>query len=223
MIRFPRYLSSGEYTDRLKLKYLLLILFLTNTGGISYSQQNPESNSRIINRLIDDGIIEVKNKLILLGNEKLCTILYDKLNPEAEYIARRMQNELQGFKVLLGTLDDSVEIVVELSDELIKVKYPGTETDNILGTKRVKREVTVRFNTSIKEKRNTVDAYKVSFSKTQKGVFDADKLASVEDNQFYFSRAVVPDESSTSKVLLPAIMISFSAAAIILFFTIRSK
>ncbi len=223
MTKFPRYLSSGEYTDRLKLKYLLLILFLTNTGGISYSQQNAESNSRIINSLIDDGIIEVKNKLIPLGNERLCTILYDKLNPEAEYIARKMQSELQGFKVLLGTLDDSAEIIVELSDELIDVKYPGTETDNILGNKRVKREVTVRFNASVRDVRNNVQADKVTFSKTQKSLFDADKLGSVEDSQFYFARAIVPDEPSTSKLLMPAIMIGVSAAAIILFFTIRSK
>ncbi len=223
MIRYPKSSSLEEFTDRVKLKYLLWIIIFSNLGGISFSQQKVETNSRIIDRLIDDGILEVRNKLIPLGNDKLYTLLYDKQNPEAEYIARRMQSGLQGFKVLLGALNDSADHVIENSNELIEVQYPGSETDNILGAKRVKREVTVKFVSSIKEERNAVKTDKVVFSKKQKSLFDEDMLSSVEDSPAEFAKGTLPNEPSSQKILLPAIMIGVSAAAIILFFTIRSK
>jgi hypothetical protein len=223
LIKYPKFSSSGEFTDRMKFKYLLWILFFTNIGGISFSQQNVESNTRIIDRLIDDGILEVKNKLIPIGNDKLFTIDYDKQNPEAEYIARKMQSGLQGFKVLLGAFNDSADYGIELSGELIKVKYSGAEAENILGTKRVKRQVTVKFVSSIRQDTMSVKTDEVIFSKTESSIFDEDMLRSVEDSPADFSRGILPEEPSAEKVLLPAIMIGISAAAIILFFTIRSK
>ena len=56
-----------------------------------------------------------------------------------------------------------------------------------------------------------------------KGLFDEDMLSSVEDSPAEFAKGTLPNEPSSQKILLPAIMIGVSAAAIILFFTIRSK
>jgi hypothetical protein len=223
LIKYPKFSSSGEFTDKMKFKYLLWILFITNLGGISFSQQKVESNTRVIDRLIDDGILEVMNKLIPLGNDKLFKINYDKQNPEAEYVARKMQSGLQGFKVLLGAFNDSADYVIELSGESINVKYSGGDADNILGTKRVERQVTVKFVSSIKQDNISVKIDEVIFSKTENSLFNEDMLSSVEDSPADFARGILPEEPSAEKVLLPAIMIGISAAAIILFFTIRSK
>jgi hypothetical protein len=207
----------------MKLKYLLWILFLTNLGGISYSQQNAESNSRIVDRLIDEGVTAIRNKLIMLGDENVYVFLFDVNNPEADYIARKVQPGLQGFEVIWGTAFDSADYVLNMVNENIDVRYSNISTDNVLGTKRISRKIGVAMKFLVRASGNPDVIDTVEFSKTHNDHFDFNALASVEDNPAYFMKGALPEESSTSKVLIPALMIGISAAAIILFFTIRSK
>ncbi|MCB0727250.1 MAG: hypothetical protein R3A12_15110 [Ignavibacteria bacterium] len=64
--------------------------------------------------------------------------------------------------------------------------------------------------------------YSQNFSKKAKDNIDLDKLDYSEDKRFSFSSSELPEENSVNQILFPAIIITVSAAAIILFFTIRS-
>lgn len=222
LTRFPRFSSSGESTVKIVLLKLLLVLSFLNFWSTAFSQGPAETNSRIINRLVSEGLTGLLNKLAILGKDKLYNIRYDIKNPEAEYVARRVQSELQGFRIVMGDNSGKEDVSVDLKDTEIRVSYPDVFTDNIIGAKRVSRTVFVRFEAELSDSAgNKIESF--SFRKSHKSKFDYEQLGMVQDLNEPFAYAETPDEIEGGDVLVPALMISISAAAIILFFTIRSK
>ncbi len=223
LTKYPRYSSSEESTDRMKYKYLLLILLFTGQGGISYSQLSAESNSSAVNSLIDDGTVSLRNKLIMLGENKSYVFTYDKSNPEADYIARRVQTGLQGFRIIWGEDYDSADHSIKMDKADISVKYGKLKTDNMVGDKTMERQVKVSIGFLVYDNSKSAPTDSVIFSERKTARMRLDALPSYEDSSIPFLRGVLPQESSMSGIVVPAIMLGVSAAAIILFFSIRSK
>lgn len=207
----------------MKLLRLLWLFNLVCPGGCLFSQHIAESNMAVADRLIDEGLLKLRNSMTLLGDEKLFVFKYDQYNPEADYIARRVQTALQGFKVLWGTEHDSSDYSVDMIRPSVKVRYAGISTDNVIGNKRIERIVSVGFDFLIQSSGESGGSDSVSFAKSNRSYVDYESLPSVESSLFPFLRAELPNEGSSSSLLIPAVMIGVSAAAIILFFTIRSK
>lgn len=204
-------------------KYLLWFILISGPGGIAFSQQMPEGNSRIAERLIAEGITSLTNKLMKLGDDKLYVFLFDDFNPEADYIAQNVRSGLQGFKVIWGEKFDSADYVLTMKNAGVDIDYLSYSSDNIVGTKRLERLVRAGFDVYVTVPGNAGAVDSVIFSRSNRSYVDAQNLSFIEDSGAPFLSDKLPDEGAVSSVVVPAVMIGLSAAAIILFFTIRSK
>lgn len=206
----------------MKLKYSLSIFLILILRSISYSQID-KGNLELIDKLIDEGLNPVVNKVTILGEDKLYELIADTDNDVSSYIQKRFAYRLSKYKLILGENSDSAHFKIIISNPVIKVRYPEIFTDNLLGTKRVQRVVSVSYTVQMKSKSDSSVIYNAGFERSLKDSFDLDKLSFIEDRRFPFSQSKLPEESSLDKILFPALIVLASAATIILFFIIRSK
>lgn len=204
-------------------KYLLCIFLLLILRGSSFSQENFSSNLNVIDRLIDESFIPLSNRLLILGKNNFYQVSLNNLRPEDSYLSESFRRKFSGYKLILNEDSDSIDYKLAITAPGFSVRYKKIFTDNILGTKKVEREVTVTYNVELTDKKNSAVMYSQNYNKKFNDSFDLDQLNSVEDKRFAFSRARLPDENTLNQILFPTIIITASAAAIILFFIIRSK
>jgi len=207
----------------MKLKYLLCIFSLLTIRGISFSQDITVTNLNAVDNLIDESLFPFGNKLMLLGEENFYNLVTDGNTAQHLYLIESIKRKFNNYKILVNEVSDSIDFLVKIKNPKIEIKYNRFFTDKLLGTKKVAREVLVSYDLELIDTKNTSVIYRGNFHKKIKSSFDLDKLNFVEDSRYSFSRTVLPEESTINKFLFPAIIIATSAAAIILFFTIRSK
>lgn len=207
----------------MKLKYLLCIFSLLILGGISLSQDRIITNLNVVDILVEESLLPFDNKFKLLGGENYYNIVTDEVKEQHLLLIESIKRKFNKYKILVNENSDSIDFLVSIKNPRIEIKYPRFFTDKLLGTKKVAREVLVSYDLELIDKKNSSSIYKKNFHKKIKDSFDMDKLGFVEDSRYSFAQSVLPEESSFNKVLFPAIIIATTAAAIILFFTIRSK
>ena len=211
----------------MNIKYLLLFLFLFTIRGISFSQENRSSNLSEINKLIEESLIPLENKLILLGKEKLYLLSDESKSIQGDYILKILKRNLSGYKILLkpGNTDftDSIDYIIKIAQPSIKTLYKKIFDEDIIGTKKVEREITVKYDLTLEDKKNLYEVFRNKFSNRNKDSFNLDEQSVIEDRNYDFSRSAIPEENTVNHLLYPALIIISTAAAIILFFTIRSN
>lgn len=206
----------------MNLKYLLCIILILIPGGISYSQVNP-SNISIIDRLINESLTPVENKFTVLGNDKIYEIDIDDKTDEGAFMLSSLRQRFGNNKLIINEHSDSADYKLVINDPLFRVAYKKVFTDDILGTKKVKREVSVSYDVRMTDLKNPAVILDQKIRKADSGNFDLDMLGSVESGSYRFVRGTLPEESVFDRIVTPAAIIGVSAAAIILFFIIRSK
>ena len=211
----------------MNIKYLLLFLFLITIRGISFSQENRSSNLSEINKLIEESLVPLENKLILLGKEKLYLLSDESKSIQGDYILKILKRNLSGYKILLkpGNTDftDSVDYIIKIAQPSIITLYKKIFDEDIIGTKKVEREISVKYDLILEDKKNLYEVFRNKFSNRHKDSFNLDEQSLIEDRNYDFSRSAIPEENTVNHLLYPALIIMSTAAAIILFFTIRSN
>jgi len=139
-----------------------------------------------------------------------------------KYVAGRFRNNFREYKLQFNENSDSADFKIFLSNTEINTNYKKIFTDNVLGTKKLEREIEVKYDIKFTGKDSTEVIFVQNFNKISKDNIDLDKLEFSEDKRYSFSSSELPEENSVNQILFPAIIITVSAAAIILFFTIRS-
>lgn len=206
----------------MNLKYFLFLFLILNQANISLSQQTT-SNLQNINKLIEESFIPLNNKLLILGSDKLYQVIMDGEQEDDLYLFEKFKQDFRNYKLIIGESTDSADYILRFKSPQIETGYKKIFTDRVLGTKKVKREVTVSYDLDVINKDNSLNIYGNNFNKTIRDNFDLDKLSFVEDANYPFSQSDLPEEDTFSQVLFPAIIIAATSAAIILFFVIRSK
>lgn len=149
-------------------------------------------------------------------------MLYDNNDQLNEYVAGRFRNNFREYKLQFNENSDSADFKIFLSNTEINTNYKKIFIDNVLGTKKLEREIEVKYDIKFTGKDSTEVIFVQNFNKISKDNIDLDKLEFSEDKRYSFSSSELPEENSVNQILFPAIIITVSAAAIILFFTIRS-
>ena len=149
-------------------------------------------------------------------------MLYDNNDQLNEYVAGRFRNNFREYKLQFNENSDSADFKIFLSNTEINTNYKKIFTDNVLGTKKLEREIEVKYDIKFTGKDSAEVIFVQNFNKISKDNIDLDKLEFSEDKRYSFSSSELPEENSVNQILFPAIIITVSAAAIILFFTIRS-
>lgn len=217
----------------MKLKYLLCILIFFEIiilRGISFSQTNSVTNLVQIDKLINESLVPVENEILILGKDKFYNLSVESKDGNSDqksYLITLIKNKLSGYKILIDAdsaeYSDSINYNILIKDILLKTRYVSTYNDNLLGTKKIRREILVSYDVVITDISNSSEIFKKKFNKKTEDSFNADEQNTVEDRRYNFSQSNLPEENSLNKLIYPAIIILASAIAIVLFFTIRSK
>ncbi|MDZ4711981.1 MAG: hypothetical protein SGI89_06605 [bacterium] len=204
------------------LKYLLCIILILSAGGILFSQGNVSTNVDAAGSLVDESLIPLNNKLLILGKDNLYSIMIDD-NEAGEYILDNIKRKFADYRIVFRENSDSIKYRIIFKNPIITTRYKKIFTDNILGTKKVEREVAVSYDADVIDNTNSSVIYNLNFNKKFKDDFNLENLNYIENQRYKFSRSSLPDENNADKILFPSLIIGASAAAIILFFVIRSK
>lgn len=205
------------------LKYLFSICLILILRGVSFSQDSFNTNLDIVQNLIEESLTPLGNKLLILGKDNFYSIKIDNNNQAGSYLLDKIIRRFNDYKLIIGEDSDSTDYITVIKNPYIRTGYKKIFTDRILGTKKVQREVIVSYEIELMNKKTSSIEYSLNFNKSFKDNFDLDKLGLVEDNRYKFSRSTLPAESKLNEILFPSIIIAASAAAIVLFFIIRSK
>jgi len=196
----------------------LLFLALIQNVFPQSNTQKLTTNLENIDVLLDAGFDLLSDRLIL-NKDKVYLIQINHSDYETEsYFRSRIKSRFPVYKIISDSnLGNDVKIIF---DSLrIETKYLKLFEKDLLGNKFIKRQTIVKYRCSFTG--SEVEGYRFNESFTDD--FEFDNLVSVENEKFFFAQGVIPPQSFFSKYLIPSIVILASAAAVILFFTVRNK
>lgn len=205
-----------------KIIYLLIIL---SVSGILYAQNEekpvPSTNLEIINSLLDSSVSKFEDYFTVLGKDNYYNVKTDIKNEISDYIFNYLRRKLTSVK-FISTLEDRERnsIKFDLSSLKIRTEYSNVGNFQVL-KKNMNRKIEVGFNSGFK--RDDTLLYSFSFLKTYSDEFDFSYLNYVESGNLNFVKGEIPEQGFWDRYLIPVAAIAVSAAAIILFFAIRSK
>lgn len=117
---------------------------------------------------------------------------------------------------------DSVFYIIKITDINLVTKYPRFIKNRFLGDKTLERNIAANIAVDMKSSDNTF-SHKDNIVFNYHDEIDYDTYDSYESVEFGFTKAKPPKVSAFESVLFPVLLVTVSAAATILFFTIRSK
>lgn len=210
----------------MRLFTLFCIVLLTLTINI-YSQNNeytsPEINIDIFSRLLDNGLNDLENQLIIAGQDKLYVLKFPDESEEKDFIQLKLKQRFGSYKLLTGNSFDEADYGIVFENPKLRTNYKEIFTSSFLGNKRVERKIDVVFLYKIIDNNTEEEIYSNTINESFEDDFLLDNLEQIERSNYIFTKGKLPDENLFEKFLVPAVIVAASAVAIILFFVIRSK
>jgi len=210
----------------MKLFTLFCIVLLTLTTNI-YPQNNEytssEINIDIFSRLLDEGLNDLGNQLIIAGQDKLFVLKFPDESEKNDFIQLKVKQKFSSYKLLTGNSFDEVDYGIVFENPKLRTNYKEIITSSFLGNKRVKRKIEVVYLYKIIDNNTKEEIYSNTINESFEDDFLLDNLEQIERSNYTFTKGKLPEENLFEKFLVPAVIIAASAVAIILFFVIRSK
>jgi hypothetical protein len=206
-----------NFFSRKFLFAVLILIFIQNAFPQNVSPKL-KTNLENIDVLLDASFLLMEDRLIL-NKDKVYLLKINHTDFETEsYFRSRIKSRFTGYKIIsdekLG--NDAVILIDSLS---LDTKYLRLFEKDVLGNKYIERRTAVKYNCVF----SGADIQGYRFNQTYLDDFELDNLSSVENDKFFFAQGVIPSQSFFSKYLIPSLVILSSAAAAILFFTVRNK
>jgi hypothetical protein len=118
--------------------------------------------------------------------------------------------------------NDSVYNKVKIVINKMQTRYPKFGKNNFLGEKTMVREITSDLDLEIRSSDNRFSlSDKISTRHKDEVVYD--EYERYQNDEYLFTQAVTPKVSIFETIFFPALIITVSAVAAILFFSIRSN
>lgn len=207
------------------MKKIIYLLILFVIPGFLFSQveerPNPPTNLEIINSLLDSSLNKFEDYFTIIGRDNFYFFSNYSDDENSAYIFSYLRSKIPGVK-FTGTLDGISGNIVKfnLRDAEIKTEYAATGFLQVL-KKNVKRKIVVGFDSEFSRKDSLLFTY--DFLKSRNDEFDFSYLNYVESGNYDFVKGEMPEQGFWNKYFIPITAVAVSAAAIILFFAIRSK
>jgi hypothetical protein len=120
-----------------------------------------------------------------------------------------------------NNIDSSYNLMI-LQVLKLETRYTGFKKNKFLGEKTLSRNIIINIKVELKAAENTVNVKNnINHNITDETSYDDYKL--MESPVYDFTQAEAPSVSSFERIIFPVLLICITAAATILFFTIRSK
>jgi hypothetical protein len=208
------------------VRILILIFIITAVHKI-YGQDNIPNNISVLDNIVLKGL----NKIYYLpGIDRSRPFVFIlKTNDNiAEQNLRRViirSGSSENIKISFAggeSIKDSAYNQVEIKQNKLQITYPGFKTNNFLGEKTVNRKAEADLEIVITQMPEN-NIQKSVIRETSNDAVPLENLAQLEDKQIPFTVSKHPQPGSFEQIIFPVLLITASAAAIILFFTVRTK
>ncbi len=206
---------AGEKNKNLRL-FIFIILF-TFAG-----KAQTQSNLEIFYSLIDSAAVNASENISPIVSEVNVTLdlgIYYSIF-ENRILSRLGQN---GLKVTRGTNSTQKSHHLNFIIDNASVNYGDQKRDGFLGDFHVTRNVTLSGNYLLTSDAESSMNELKEFSFTFNDMVKVEDIEKLENRSFPFTQGTLPPEPFFSSILEPVIAVSAAAAAVILFFSVRSK
>jgi len=220
--------------------YLLLLLFFQR---ISYSQipdDNPERTKTNLEIFEENILVQLEKYFYYPGLNRDLPFVFSVNHIQGGGDLKRSENETrfingiikkaaQNDKLSFSFTDnpdrvklDSNYNIVLLQIYSLETKYKGFKKNRFLGDKTLERNIKVKIGITINSSDDIfrLNDYIISDYTDEVSYDDYNRL---ESSKYEFTKGTAPEISFFERIIVPAALITVSAAVIILFFMVRTK
>ena len=119
-----------------------------------------------------------------------------------------------------ATADTNINLI-RLQVKNLQTLYPGFKKNKFLGSKSLERNLKIDIGVNIISAGNSILNERIISDFRDE--IDYDNYEQLQESPYDFTKGAAPKVSSFETIIFPVLLITVSAAATILFFTIRSK
>ena len=208
-----------------KIIYIYLFCSFIIPVGVLISQitesSQPLSNISIFDNELKKTFLKIENTMVILGKDKIYNFHLDGTDEHKDFFMNGVRKYLNDYKIVFED-SASADYSVYIMNFNPEINYTDVKP-NIVLDKKINRKLVLSFKFEIKDKiKNDISdsgLLKESFD----DVISFDDLNQAESGKYSFAKGQLPRQSLFEKILIPGLAVLASAAAIVLFFIIRSK
>lgn len=198
-----------------KFLFLFSISVLINSSNtFSQSKTNLEIFYLLTDSLVHQIVKEIppdQNQILLnLNLGESYSLLENQIRTSFKKYGKEIPEQLPGELYI-----PHINIVLENA----KVEYGEMFKDGWFGSHYVQRFETIRGNYL----QSSSESMKKEFEITNLDTIKVEEINNLENDSFSFTKGIIPSEPFLSGFAEPVIAVGTAAAAVVLFFTIRSK
>jgi hypothetical protein len=199
--------------------YILLFFFLSILfDGSLYSQT--KSNLEVFYSLADSSLNMIGKKIHLPSTQLKLELnngdIYSVFN-------NHIREYLTSKKAILVSEKNENVTVLSYSIEKASTEYFDLFRNGFLGSYMVHRNLSLKCNYFITASRQKDSNYTSEFNYSQLDSINVDDIKNFENSSFKFTCGTIPPEPFFTGLFEPVFALGTAAAAVILFFKVRSK
>ena len=191
---------------------IILTFFLFFSSGFSQTKPNLD----IFYAMVDSSAVKILKNLPAGRNH-----ISLEFNSGNNYLVleNRLIKDLTGKGLKISGQGKEESVFVGYVIDHAELKYGDMYRSGFLGSYYIPRHLKLSGNFTV----NKPDISESNFSYTYTDTVKYDSLQNTENPAFPFTQGEIPSEPLFSSLLEPVVAIGAAAAAVILFFTVRSK
>lgn len=215
-------LHFSRYTMAKSIISILTVFFTFFLIADSYSQVEPQSlpknNFTVFSELAIKALEKLQDAVTVLGKDKIYKVSIDERSEEAEFLLNSIKQRFSSYNFIYEK-EDGFDYKIVFSGIKFSVVYSEPKADKVIGDEMFMRDLSAAFNFSLPNN----GSGQQSVLKTYRDKVRVEYFDYIQESNYSFMKAALPDKPFLKKIVVPAIIVAVSAIAAILFFTIRSK
>lgn len=201
---------------------LILLFWALNAGFAGQGKDDlPKTNFNVFSDLLGRGLVLVEDEITIYGKDKIYKLDAGPDSDMKSFFLNVFRQKFISDRFVYDKSTDSCDYVITVKNLGLSVQYTRPEGKSLLGDEFTNRKISVSFEYII-ENKGTVKCGR-KFSENYKDNINVKDYEYVQNQEYSFMNSELPEKSLLGKVFVPALVVLSSAAAVILFFTIRSK
>ncbi len=196
-----------------RLIFLPVVLFFLS---VDLSAQQPDTNLDIFYSMIDSSVTDFISKVpqseesikLDLNPGKDYSVFTNKVIAKIISFGKKISNEKNDEASIVNYIIDSVEVI-----------YGDIYRDGFFGGFYLPRNLSLKGNYTVESDSTVLK----NFSYSYKDTLRYEDIQNVENDSYPFTKGEIPPEPFLSSLFEPIVAIGVAAAAVILFFSVRSK
>lgn len=203
------------------IKYaLILLLLLLIQCTVTGQPAGIIDNDKVFTVLLNEGLSKLSDILTISGKDKIYFVSTVEKDKKFEYVVMNLRKTFPDFKFITGEINVKPDYKIFFNNLNLKTVYKSAGNNPIKG-KEIIRELTINYN--VKLSGNDSSIFSDVYFKKYEDKIPYDIIPEVEYGADEFAKGKVPEGSFGERLLIPLIVATVSAIAVILFYSVRSK